>query len=415
MSVSPPSPIRAKSDRLLPSATDQPWVGSFLAGLAGWTLDAFDFFLVVFTLTAIGKSFGQDDKHVTYALFATLALRPIGAFFFGGIADRYGRRIPLAANLILFAVVELMTGFAHSFVQFLIIRAVFGIVMGGQWGVGVSLAMEKVPLRLRGVLSGLFQQGYAIGFLLAAAVYFLFFDKYGWRPLFLIGSTPALIAAVYVLLRVKESEAWLKERHSTFAGIGRTLANHWKLFLYFTIFMMTMHMSSHGTQDLYPTFLERQFGFHAHQKAAVSAVSMVGAILGGLCIGALSDRLGRRRAMVFAMVGAILVIPLWAFAHTIPMLIAGAVLIQFCVQGAWGVVPAHLAEMSPGSIRGSLPGLGNQCGVLLAAFAPTVEATVAHRTGYPIAMASTAVVVFVLAGILIMFGGERPPQAFAKG
>ena len=406
----------APNDTLLPGvAMQDPWVGSFLAGMAGWTLDAFDFFLVVFSLTAIGQTFGQDDKHVTYALFATLALRPIGAFFFGGIADRYGRRIPLAANLVLFAVVELMTGFAHSFVQFLIIRAIFGVVMGGQWGVGVSLAMEKVPLRLRGVLSGLLQQGYAIGFLLAAAAYYTLFDKHGWRPLFLIGALPALLVAVFVMTKVKESQAWLAERHSTFAGIGRTMATHWKLFVYFTVFMMAMHMSSHGTQDLYPTFLQRQFHFNSHQKAAVSAVSMVGAILGGLTIGWLSDKLGRRRAMVFAMVGAVCVIPLWAFAQTIPLLIAGAVLMQFCVQGAWGVVPAHLAEMSPGSIRGSLPGLGNQCGVLLAAIAPTLEAGVAKRTGYPVAMASTAVVVFVLAGILTMVRGERSSMALRKG
>ena len=402
----PPAETRASA----PSG----WVGSFLSGLAGWTLDAFDFFLVVFSLTAIGRTFGQDDKHVTFALFATLALRPVGAFLFGGIADRYGRRIPLAANLILFAAVELMTGFAQTFTQFLLIRALFGIVMGGQWGVGVSLAMEKVPIRLRGVLSGPLQQGYAIGFLLAAAAYFLLFDRHGWRPLFLLGSLPALAAAAFVLLNVKESEAWMRTRHSSWSGIGRALASHWKLFIYFTVFMTAMHMSSHGTQDLYPTFLERQFGFHAHQKAAISAVSMVGAILGGLSIGALSDKLGRRRAMLIAMIGAIAMIPLWAFAQTVPMLVLGAVLMQFCVQGAWGVVPAHLAEMSPDSIRGSLPGLGNQCGVLLAAVAPTLEAGVARHTGYSIAMATTAAIVFVLACVLTMLGSERRAMAFGN-
>jgi MFS transporter, SHS family, lactate transporter len=310
---------------------------------------------------------------------------------FGGIADRYGRRIPLAANLILFAAVELMTGFAQTFTQFLLIRALFGIVMGGQWGVGVSLAMEKVPVRLRGVLSGLLQQGYAIGFLLAAAAYFLLFDHH-----------------------VKESEAWRQTHHSSWSGIGRALGAHWKLFIYFTVFMTAMHMSSHGTQDLYPTFLERQFGFHAHQKAAISAVSMVGAILGGLSIGALSDKLGRRRAMLIAMIGAIFIIPLRAFAQTVPMLILGAVLMQFCVQGAWGVVPAHLAEMSPDSIRASLPGLGNQCGVLLAAVAPTLEAGVARHGGYSIAMATTAAIVFVLACVLTMLGSERRALEFGN-
>jgi SHS family lactate transporter-like MFS transporter len=393
-----------------PPASD--WKSSFLAGLTGWTLDAFDFFLVVFSLTAIGRTFHQSDKSVTYALLATLALRPVGALLFGGIADRYGRRLPLAANLVLFAVVELLTGFAHNFYQFLTVRAVFGVVMGGQWGVGVSLAMEKVPVRLRGLLSGFLQQGYAIGFLLAAAAYYVLYDRFGWRPLFLLGSLPALCAAGFILLRVRESEVWERTRHSNWAGLGRGFAGHWKLFVYFTFFMMAMHMSSHGTQDLYPTFLERTFGFGAHQRATLSAISMVGAIVGGLSIGALSDKVGRRRAMVIALVGAIFSIPLWAFASNIHLLVIGAVLIQFFVQGAWGVVPAHLAEMSPDSLRGSLPGLGNQCGVLLAAIAPTLEAGVAHRYGYADSMAVVAAVVFGAAILLTILGGERRGTAF---
>jgi SHS family lactate transporter-like MFS transporter len=391
---------------------NEPWVGAFLAGLSGWTLDAFDFFLVVLSLTAIGREFGQDVKHMTLALTATLALRPMGAFFFGGIADRFGRRIPMIVNLVLFAVVELATGFGHSFVQFLLIRAVFGVVMGGQWGVGVSLAMEKVPAKYRGILSGLLQQGYSIGFLLAAGAYFLIEPKYGWRPLFYLGSLPALAAAVFVALRVKESEVWRQAKHSSFAGLGRALASHWKLFVYFTVFMMAMHMSSHGTQDLYPTFLEKDWGIAGKQKAALTAVSMIGAILGGLSIGWISDRIGRRWAMIGALVGALAVIPLWAFAHTLPLLILGAVLMQFCVQGAWGVVPAHVAELSPDAVRGTLPGLGNQVGVLLSSVVVYLEAGFAKGRTYAGSMSMTAAIVFCLAIVMTLVGREKRAQEF---
>ena len=413
-----PTPLTqpANQDALAPPSTarPEPWFGAFLSGLAGWTLDAFDFFLVVLSLTAIGKDFGQDVKHMTLALTATLALRPVGAFLFGGVSDRFGRRVPMIVNLCLFAVVELATGFAHSFVQFLCIRAVFGVVMGGQWGVGVSLAMEKVPARYRGVLSGLLQQGYAIGFLLAAGAYFFIAPTYGWRPLFYLGSLPALASAAFVAFNVRESEAWEQHRQSSFAELGRTLASNWKLFLYFTFFMMAMHMSSHGTQDMYPTFLEKDWGIFGKQKAALSAISMVGAILGGLSIGWISDRIGRRRAMIGAIVGALAVIPLWAFAHTLPLLVLGAVLMQFCVQGAWGVVPAHVAELSPDSVRGTLPGLGNQVGVLLSSVVVYLEAALAKGRSYSVSMAITAAVVFCLAAVMTLIGREKRAVAIGK-
>jgi SHS family lactate transporter-like MFS transporter len=376
--------------------------------MSGWTLDAFDFFLVVLSLTTIGREFGQDVKHMTLALTATLALRPVGAFLFGGLADRFGRKMPLVANLCLFAVVELLTGFARTFAEFLVIRAVFGIVMGGQWGVGVSLAMEKAPARYRGVLSGLLQQGYAIGFLLAAAAYFFLPQSRGWRPLFFMGAAPALAMAVFVALRVRESESWQQSRHSSFAGLGRALASHWKLFLYLTAFMMAMHMSSHGTQDMYPTFLEKDWGIVGRQKAELSAVSMIGAVLGGLSIGWISDRIGRRWAMIAAILGAIVVIPLWAFSHTLPLLVLGAVLMQFCVQGAWGVVPAHVAEMSPDAVRATLPGLANQVGVLLSSVVVYIEAAFASAGhSFSASMSMTAAAVFVLAVVLNFFGREQ--------
>jgi SHS family lactate transporter-like MFS transporter len=409
-----PSGLKPYASSTPLGSVPEPWIGAFVSGLAGWTLDAFDFFLVVLSLTAIGKEFGQSVAHMTLALTATLALRPIGAFFFGGISDRFGRRLPMIVNLCLFAVVELATGFAHTFIEFLIIRAIFGVVMGGQWGVGVSLAMEKVPARYRGVLSGLLQQGYSIGFLLAAGAYFFIGPVYGWRPLFYLGSGPALLAAGFVAWRVRESEIWKQNRQSSFAGLGRAMAAHWKLFVYFTIFMMAMHMSSHGTQDLYPTFLEKDWGIAGKQKAMLTAISMIGAILGGLSIGWISDRIGRRWAMIGALAGALIVIPLWAFAHTLPVLVVGAVLMQFCVQGAWGVVPAYVAELSPDSVRGTLPGLGNQVGVLLSSVVVYLEAELAKGRSYSFAMAITGAVVFCLAIAMTFIGRESRGTHFGN-
>jgi SHS family lactate transporter-like MFS transporter len=269
-----------------------------------------------------------------------------------------------------------------------------------------------VPTKYRGVLSGLLQQGYAIGSLLAAAAYYVIAPTHGWRPLFYLGSIPALATALFVALRVKESEAWIKNHQPTFAGLGKAVASHWKLLAYFTVFMMAMHMSSHGTQDMYPTFLEKDWDIAGKQRAMLTAISMGGAILGGLSIGWFSDRIGRRRAMIGALVGALVVIPLWAFAHTLPMLVLGAVLIQFCVQGAWGVVPAHVAELSPDSVRGTLPGLGNQIGVFIAGGLPALEAYTARGRSYAVAMASWAAVVFCLAVIMTLAGRERKAAHF---
>jgi MFS transporter, SHS family, lactate transporter len=391
---------------------NESWVPSFISGLAGWTLDGFDFFLVVFSLTAIGQTFGQPDKTVSLALTATLAFRPIGAFLFGLFADRYGRRLPIALNFALFAGIEVFTGLTHTFTGFLVARAVFGIVMGGQWGVGVTLAMEQVPTKLRGTMSGILQEGYAIGYLLAAGAFYLLFDRFSWRPLFFIGPIPAVLFAGFVLFTVRESAVWESSRKSSWGALGRSLTGHWKLFVYFILLMMALHMSSHGTQDIYPTFLERVWHLSARDRAWISSLAMGAGIFGALGVGFVSDRIGRRPAMVGALVGCICSIPLWAYSSTIPLLVAGAMLMQFFLQGAWGVVPAHLSEMSPNSIRGSLPGLGNQCGVLLASGIVYVELAFAHDGHYSAAMAGTTVVVFVLACIMVLLGRERKGAAF---
>lgn len=386
-------------------------LAALFASFLGWTLDAFDFFLVVFCLTAIAKEFGRPDKDLALTLTVTLAFRPVGAFIFGLMADRYGRRIPLMIDLVFYSVVEVLSGFAPNYTTFLILRALFGIGMGGEWGVGASLAMEKVPRRLRGVFSGLLQEGYAAGYLLAAGCFYFVFERWGWRPMFFIGGLPALLA-LFVRYRVKESEVWEKTRHHEWGQLGRAIVSNWKLFLYLTLLMTMMNFISHGTQDMYPTFLQRQWNFAPATRAALTAFSMVGAIAGGILCGYFSDRFGRRRAIVTALVLGIFVIPLWAFAPSMALLVAGAFLMQFMVQGAWGVIPAHITELSPDSVRGFLPGFAYQCGVLIAGTVAYIEAVFAERMSYSWAMSLTAVTVFSIGAAVAALGRERHGVAF---
>jgi SHS family lactate transporter-like MFS transporter len=394
-----------------PSTSDHR--SAVLAGYLGWTLDAFDFFLVVSCLTAIGREFHKTDAEMALTLTATLAFRPVGAFLFGLLADRYGRRLPLMIDLVFYSIVEVLSGLAPNYSSFLILRALFGIGMGGEWGVGASLAMEKVPPRLRGLLSGFLQQGYAMGFLLASLCNLFLFNRVGWRPLFFLGGLPALLA-LFVRMRVKESEVWQKTRHDTWGQLGRSIASHWKLFLYLAFLMTAMNLASHGTQDLYPTFLERQWHFAVGRRNGLAAVSMVGAILGGTFCGYISDRFGRRRTMAFALLGAVLAIPLWAFAPSVPLLFLGGFVMQALVQGAWGVVPAHLSELSPDSVRGFLPGFGYQMGVLFSSAIPRIEAEIANRTSYATAMSGTAAAVFLFAAIATVLGPERRAAKFGE-
>jgi MFS transporter, SHS family, lactate transporter len=377
-----------------------------LAGFLGWTLDAFDFFIVVMTLTAIAKEFHRSDAEVALSITLTLAFRPVGAFIFGLVADRYGRRLPLMVDLIFYSVIEVASGLAPSYGSFLVLRALFGIGMGGEWGVGASLVMEKVPPRLRGVFSGMLQQGYAAGYLLAALCYFVVFPRWGWRPMFFIGGLPALLA-IYVRMHVRESEVWERTRHGSWADLGRGIVSHWRMFLYIWVLMTMMNFVSHGTQDLYPTFLQRDWGFTPRDRALLTAFSMVGALAGGILCGLYSDRIGRRRTIVLALAGALLVIPIWAFPPTALLLPLGAFLMQFMVQGAWGVIPAHLTELSPDAVRGFLPGFAYQCGVLVAGSVAYLEALFAARLSYTWAMASTAATVFVLCAVVALLGPER--------
>jgi len=405
------SSIAGESGTKLTTSSDQR--AAVTAGFLGWTLDAFDFFIVVITLTAIGHDLHATDKMMASTIAVTLAFRPVGAFVFGLIADRYGRRLPLMINLVFYSVLEVASGLATSYTMFFWLRALFGIGMGGEWGVGASLVMEKAPTKLRGVFSGLLQEGYATGNLLASVAYFLIFPRWGWRPLFFIGGLPALLA-IFVRMRVKESEVWERTRHHDFKSLFRTIGSCWKLFLFLTLLMAFMNAASHGTQDMYPTFLQRDWGMTPRMRGAINAISAIGAIVGGVTFGYLSDRIGRRKSIVLALVLAICTIPLWAFAPTLGLLVVGAFLMQFMVQGAWGVIPVHINELAPDSVRGFLPGFAYQCGVLIAGSVVIIETALATHMSWAKAMAISALTVFALAALVAALGRERHRVAFGE-
>jgi len=389
---------------------------SVIAGFSGWLLDAFDFFLITFCLTSIAREFHKSDAQVALVITMTLLFRPMGGFVFGLIADRFGRRLPLMINIGTFAVAEILTGLAPNYATLLVVRALFGVVMGGNWGVGASLAMEGAPVRLRGVLSGLLQEGYAAGNVLAGVCYFFLYGRLGWRPLFFVGSLPAIALVLFILFRVKESEVWRKRSMDkvTWGQQYREIVSHWKLFLYLLLFMSMMLFASHGTQDMYPTFLQRQWHFSPARRSAITAFSGIGAIIGGIVFGYLSDKWGRRKAIITAFVLGIAIIPVWAYAPNLLLLVTGAFLMQFMVQGAWGVIPAHLAELSPDSVRALLPGFAYQSAGVIASSVVYIEAIYAQRTSYATAMALTAVSVFVLASIMASVGRERHGQTFGE-
>jgi MFS transporter, SHS family, lactate transporter len=378
---------------------------AFIASFLGWTLDAFDFFVLVFVIPAIAKEFHRPISDIAYTITLTLAMRPVGALLFGWMADRYGRRMPLLIDVVFYSIVEVLSGLAPSYGWFLFLRALYGIGMGGEWGVGASLAMEAVSSKRRGLMSGLLQEGYAFGYLLAAAAFFFIFPRFGWRALFYVGGLPAL-PTLLIRAKVPESKAWERRRPKA-VEIIESIRGNLAGFIYMVILMTMMNLISHGTQDMYPTFLERQRHFDTHLVAAMAITYNIGAIAGGLFFGQFSDRIGRRRAMVTAVLLAALVIPLWIYAPSLWLLAAGAFMMQFMVQGAWGVIPAHLVELSPPAVRGLFPGLAYQFGVLAAANAAYVESLMAVRMGYANALGVVAVTVLVLGAIVIALGRER--------
>jgi SHS family lactate transporter-like MFS transporter len=380
-----------------------------VAAYLGWTLDAFDFFIMIFVFDDVAKTFGVGLTIASLAITLTLAMRAVGAFIFGRLADRYGRRPIMMINILLFSVLELMSGLAPTLLAFMVLRALFGIAMGGEWGVGSSLTMETIPAKWRGWVSGLLQAGYPSGYLLATIAFGVLYPHIGWRGLFIVGALPALLV-VYIRRNVPESPDWHARQKAPKVPIMDVLRRNAGLTVYAVILMTAFNFFSHGTQDIYPkAFLKVQHGF-SHDTITIIAITYnIGAMLGGLCFGAISQVIGRRKAIVIAAVLALPIIPLWAFSSSPWLLGLGAFLMQFMVQGAWGVIPAHLNELSPSEIRGTFPGVVYQMGNFLASYNATLQTAIGARfhQNYSYALAGVAGVVAVMIALLVGFGIEN--------
>ncbi|MFL6764917.1 MAG: MFS transporter [Sphingomicrobium sp.] len=383
------------------------------ASYLGWTLDAFDFFLMVFMLSAIAKEFGTDVKAVAEGVFLTLAARPLGAFVFGWLAEHFGRRPVLMADIIFFSVFELASGFAPSLTSLLVLRFLFGVGMGGEWGLGASLVMESIPAKLRGPVSGLLQSGYPSGYFVASLVYFLLFDTIGWRGMFMLGVAPALLVLL-IRMHVKESPVFEARRGKAKVNPLAELARHWKIALYLVVLMTAFNFFSHGTQDLYPTFLQKQHHFGTHTTGILAAIMNLGAIVGGIGFGIWSEKLGRKRAIIIASLLALPVIPLFAFSATPLLLALGGFLMQVAVQGAWGIVPVHLNELSPPLARSLFPGFAYQLGNLIASKNAPIQAGIAeaHGDNYALALGLVCGITAVVIAGWTALGPERKNADF---
>jgi MFS transporter, SHS family, lactate transporter len=387
-----------------------------VAAYLGWTLDAFDFFLMVFMFKDIASTFHVDVKDVAEATFLTLAARPIGAFVFGRLADRFGRKPTLMWNILAFSVLEAASGFAPSLATFLALRFLFGIAMGGEWGIGSALTFETIPLRARGIVSGLLQAGYPSGYFVAAVASFFFYDALGWRYMFLLGIAPAILV-FFIRMGIEESPAWTEQRvKKQTLGLWAVLGRDWKLAAYAIVLMTAFNFFSHGSQDAYPNlFLKIQHGFDTKTLSLMTAIANIGAICGGIGFGFLSERIGRRRAIILAALLALPVIPFWAFGSTPLILGVGAFLMQVSVQGAWGIIPVHLNELSPAEIRATFPGVVYQLGNLIASRNLPIQVKIAeaHDNNYGLAMACVIGIVVVVIILLVLWGPERRGVAMA--
>jgi SHS family lactate transporter-like MFS transporter len=376
------------------------------ASYLGWTLDAFDFFLLVFVLKDVAAEFGVEKAAVAVAIALTLALRPIGAFVFGRLADRFGRRPVLMVDVGLYSLLGFATAFSPNLTVFLILRALFGVAMGGEWGIGASLTMETVRPEARGFVSGLLQSGYPTGYLIASVVFALLYNHIGWRGMFMVGVIPALLI-LYIRRHVPESPGWSAE-HARSGTVFNVLKKHWVLAIYAILLMTAFNFFSHGTQDIYPTFLQVQHHFDPHVTGIIAVIYNIGAIVGGITFGIWSQKVGRRRAIIVASLLAIPVAYLWAYSETATTLAIGAFLMQFFVQGAWGIIPAHLNELSPADARGTFPGTVYQLGNFIASYNAVLQTGIAARSGenYSFALASVAVAAAVAIVVLTLLGRE---------
>ncbi len=389
---------------------------SFIAAMLGWTMDAFDYFIVVFVYADIAKTFHISKAEVAFVTTATLIMRPVGALLFGLWADRVGRRTPLMVDVVFYSIVGFLCAFAPNFTVLMILRMLYGLGMGGEWGLGAALAMEKVPVERRGFFSGLLQEGYAFGYLLASIGSLVVMDWLGlsWRWLFALSIVPALISLI-IRYRVRESEVWVAAQDQmklTNTKIRDVLRNGAvvRRFFYLVALMTAFNWMSHGTQDVYPTFLTSTTNHGAGLDSVtvkwIVVVYNIGAIMGGLFFGTQSQRFSRRYTVVFCAILGLPIVPLFAFSRTAAMLCLGSFLMQVCVQGAWGVIPAHLTEMSPDAIRGLYPGVTYQLGNLLAAFNLPIQERLAETHGYPFALTVTIVPVLLAVAFLTLIGKD---------
>ena len=412
--MSPTASITAR----VPLTSDQR--SSFLAAFLGWSMDAFDYFIVVLVYADIAKDFHVSLTRMAFLTTVTLVMRPVGAFIFGLWGDRSGRRTPLIVDVCFYSVIGFACAFAPNYTVLLVLRLLYGIGMGGEWGLGAALAMEKIPAQRRGFFSGVLQQGYATGYLFAAAAYLVIHTSLGlsWRYLFALSSFPALISLL-IRARVKESEVWegAKARRLQSRTTVRTIfANPaiWKRFVFLILLMTAFNWMSHGTQDIFPTFLKEGIGLASGTALLIVIGYNVGAIIGGIIVGTMSERFGRRRMIVLCALLGLPLIPLFAYSTTVGMLALGSFLMQLMVQGAWGVIPAHLTELSPDEIRGFYPGVTYQLGNLLAAFNLPIEQALAKSHGYPFALAATMVPVFIAVAVLAAVGSEAKGIKFGS-
>lgn len=395
---------------------------AFTACFLGWSLDAFDFFILTYCLSAVAADFHVGVKQVAEGLFLTLALRPLGALLFGMMAEKWGRRPTLMLNVISFSVFELGSAFAPTLTSFLVLRALFGIAMGGEWGVGAALAFESLPAKGRGFFSGLLQEGYVVGNLLAGVLYWTVFPHLNgtgmfvnWRVMFMIGTLPAALV-FYIRAHVDESPAWKEGKAAAVAPKLKVddILRYAGSFLFLVLLMWAFTSFSHGTQDLYPTFIEKGKGFSPADTGKIAVVANIGALLGGIFFGSVSEKIGRRKGIMISSLLAIPMIPLWAWSHTLVLLAIGGFLMQFMVQGAWGIVPAHLNELSPPLVRATFPGLAYQLGNLLSSRNSVFQTQLAQKYGggslQPI-LGWTVIVVALLVSVLAMLGKERRGEA----
>jgi SHS family lactate transporter-like MFS transporter len=395
------------------------WQFAVASSILGWVLDAFDFFVVVFLFDALAANFHVEKKAIVWTISITLAMRPVGALLFGALADRYGRKKPLMACVIYFSTITVLSGFAPNYLFFVVMRALYGIGMGGYWGIGASFAMENAPRKQRGVLSGMMQGGYPFGYLLAAVGMLTIMPHLGWRAMFVVGSLLAVVIVILTYLS-PESEAWKQHRMGSIANIFKTLFQHMGSFSYLLLVMVVMSCLSHGTQDLYPDFLKSlpnikdALVLGMKPLYGIPIIYNIGAITGAIFFGYISERIGRRYAIMVALLLSLLAIPAWAFGGSVLMLVVGSYVMQTGVQGAFGVIPAHLNELSPDAVRSLFPGFVYQLGVLVASPAVSFEFFLRDHFGYPWALTLFEVIVIVLLLIIFALGPEQHGRHFLR-